>query len=194
MNDNLKGKNVLIDISDDASDDDRHSDDYRYGDDDGYGEDDGLDDYRLNELTEEDVYGMIFDSDDDGERFYNAYAKVKGFSVRKDNIHRDNEATMNKNRGSGSIPRGFPLENVGEVRHEEFYTEVNGGNQYIQQVISNGLLDVDSVFYSIRKSGGEAFDIRFDENAPNFLFSQNPKFALIFTKPYIFPHFSKQPM
>ncbi|XP_058225310.1 probable glycosyltransferase STELLO1 [Rhododendron vialii] len=63
-------------------------------------------------------------------------------------------------------PRGFPLENVGEVGHEEFYTEVSGGNQYIQQGISNGLPDVDSVFYSTRKSGGEAFDIRFDENAP----------------------------
>ncbi|KAI8554713.1 hypothetical protein RHMOL_Rhmol05G0119600 [Rhododendron molle] len=37
---------------------------------------------------------MIFDSDKDGERFYNAYAKVKGFSVRKDNIHKDNEGIV----------------------------------------------------------------------------------------------------
>ncbi|XP_058215410.1 uncharacterized protein LOC131326593 [Rhododendron vialii] len=81
MDDSLKGKNVVIDISDGASDDDGHSDDDRYGDDDGYGVDDGLDDYRLDELTEEDVYEMIFDSDEDGERFYNAYAKVKGFSA-----------------------------------------------------------------------------------------------------------------
>ncbi|XP_058198578.1 protein FAR1-RELATED SEQUENCE 5-like [Rhododendron vialii] len=97
MYDNLKGKNVMIDISDGTSDDDGHSDDDGYGDDDGhsdddgYGVDDGLDDYRLDELTEEDVYEMTFDSDEDGERFYNAYAKVKVFSVRKDNIHKDNE-------------------------------------------------------------------------------------------------------
>ncbi|KAI8542542.1 hypothetical protein RHMOL_Rhmol08G0145900 [Rhododendron molle] len=93
MDDSLKGKNVVIDISDGASSDDGHSDDDRYGDDDGhsdddgygdddghsdddgYGVDDGLGDYWLDELTEEDVYEMIFDSDEDGERFYNAYAK-----------------------------------------------------------------------------------------------------------------------
>ncbi|KAI8535621.1 hypothetical protein RHMOL_Rhmol10G0188400 [Rhododendron molle] len=62
MDDGLKGKNVVIDISDNASDDDGHNDDDGYGDDDGhnddggYGVDDGLDDYRLDELTEEDVY------------------------------------------------------------------------------------------------------------------------------------------
>ncbi|KAI8559641.1 hypothetical protein RHMOL_Rhmol04G0189000 [Rhododendron molle] len=100
MDDSLKGKNVVIDISDGASDDNEHSDDDGYGDDDGYsngdgyGVDNGLDDYRLDELTEEDVYEMIFDSDEYGERFYNAYAKVKGFSVRKDNIHKDNEGIV----------------------------------------------------------------------------------------------------
>ncbi|KAF8403784.1 hypothetical protein HHK36_011890 [Tetracentron sinense] len=62
-------------------------------------------------------------------------------------------------------PRGLPLENVGEVGHEEFYTQVYGGKQFIQQGISNGLPDVDSVFYFTRKSGLEAFDIRFDEHA-----------------------------
>ncbi|KAI8554725.1 hypothetical protein RHMOL_Rhmol05G0120700 [Rhododendron molle] len=100
MDDSLKGKNVVIDISDGASSDDGHSDDDGYGDDDGhsdddgYGVDDGLGDYRLDELTEEDVYEMVFYSDEDGERFYNAYAKVKGFSVRKDNIHKDNEGIV----------------------------------------------------------------------------------------------------
>lgn len=63
-------------------------------------------------------------------------------------------------------PRGLPLENVGDVGHEEFYTEVSGGKQYIQQGISNGLPDVDSVFYTTRKTGSVAFDIRFDDQAP----------------------------
>ncbi|CAA6668962.1 unnamed protein product [Spirodela intermedia] len=49
-------------------------------------------------------------------------------------------------------PRGLPLENVGEVYHEQFYTEVLGGRQFIQQGLSNGLPDVDSVFYFTRKS------------------------------------------
>ncbi|KAI8563966.1 hypothetical protein RHMOL_Rhmol03G0149100 [Rhododendron molle] len=37
---------------------------------------------------------MIFDSNEDGKRFYNAYAKVKGFSVQKDNIHKDNVLSL----------------------------------------------------------------------------------------------------
>nr|GMC86449.1 probable glycosyltransferase STELLO1 [Ipomoea batatas] len=69
-------------------------------------------------------------------------------------------------------PRGLPLENVGVVNHEEFYHEVSGGKQYIQQGISNGLPDVDAVFYSTRKRGSEAFDIRFDERAPKVALPQ----------------------
>ncbi|KAG5609343.1 hypothetical protein H5410_020624 [Solanum commersonii] len=69
-------------------------------------------------------------------------------------------------------PRGLPLENVGEIGHEEFYTEIFGGKQLIQQGISNGLPDVDSVFYFTRKAGFEAFDIRFDEHAPKVALPQ----------------------
>ncbi|KAH7654853.1 STELLO-like protein [Dioscorea alata] len=70
-------------------------------------------------------------------------------------------------------PRGLPLENVGEVGHEEFYTEVYGGRQFIQQGLSNGLPDVDSVFYFTRKSSGlEAFDIHFDGDAPKVALPQ----------------------
>ncbi|XP_074320485.1 putative glycosyltransferase STELLO2 [Silene latifolia] len=69
-------------------------------------------------------------------------------------------------------PRGLPLENVGEIGHEEFYTEVFGGKQFIQQGISNGLPDVDSVFYFTRKAGLEAYDVRFDEKAPKVALPQ----------------------
>ncbi|GKV51173.1 hypothetical protein SLEP1_g57843 [Rubroshorea leprosula] len=70
-------------------------------------------------------------------------------------------------------PSGLPLENVDEIGHcEEFYTEVFGGKQYIQQEISNGLPDVDSVFYFTRMSGLKAFDIRFDEHAPKVALPQ----------------------
>lgn len=70
-------------------------------------------------------------------------------------------------------PRGLPLENVGEVYHEQFYTEVLGGRQFIQQGLSNGLPDVDSVFYFTRKSTAvETFDIRFDEKAPKVALPQ----------------------
>ncbi|KAF2289406.1 hypothetical protein GH714_035982 [Hevea brasiliensis] len=54
----------------------------------------------------------------------------------------------------------------------KFYTEIFGGKQFIQQGISNGLPDVDSVFYFTRKSGLEAFDIRFDEHAPKVALPQ----------------------
>ncbi|KAG6520460.1 probable glycosyltransferase STELLO1 [Zingiber officinale] len=70
-------------------------------------------------------------------------------------------------------PRGLPLESVGEVGHEEFYTMVFGGRQFIQQGLSNGLPDVDSVFYFTRKSSGlEIFDIHFDEEAPKVALPQ----------------------
>ncbi|VFQ72210.1 unnamed protein product [Cuscuta campestris] len=69
-------------------------------------------------------------------------------------------------------PRGLPLENVGEIGDEEFYTEVFGGRQFIQQGISNGLPDVDSIFYFTRKSKLEPFDIRFDDHAPKVALPQ----------------------
>ncbi|KAJ4906626.1 hypothetical protein Rs2_10284 [Raphanus sativus] len=69
-------------------------------------------------------------------------------------------------------PRGLPLENVGEINHEEYYTEVFGGKQFIQQGVSNGLPDVDSVFYFTRKTTFEAFDVRFDEHAPKVALPQ----------------------
>ncbi|ERN12657.1 probable glycosyltransferase STELLO1 [Amborella trichopoda] len=69
-------------------------------------------------------------------------------------------------------PRGLPLENVGEVGHEPYYTEIYSGRQFIQQGISNGLPDVDSVFYFTRKSANEAFDIRFDDHAPRVALPQ----------------------
>ncbi|KAI8530273.1 hypothetical protein RHMOL_Rhmol11G0043700 [Rhododendron molle] len=33
---------------------------------------------------------MTFDMHEDGETFYNAYAKVNSFSIRNYNIHKDN--------------------------------------------------------------------------------------------------------
>ncbi|KAJ3676286.1 hypothetical protein LUZ60_003698 [Juncus effusus] len=70
-------------------------------------------------------------------------------------------------------PRGLPLDRVGDVAHEEFYTEIFGGKQFIQQGLSNGLPDVDAVFYHTRKSSGlESFDIRFDEDAPKVALPQ----------------------
>ncbi|KAF7136344.1 hypothetical protein RHSIM_Rhsim08G0130100 [Rhododendron simsii] len=62
MDDNVQEneKNVVIDICDDSSNDD------------------GNDEKRLDELTEEEVYQMTFDIHEDGEIFYNAYAKVNG--------------------------------------------------------------------------------------------------------------------
>ncbi|KAL9232572.1 hypothetical protein vseg_007671 [Gypsophila vaccaria] len=69
-------------------------------------------------------------------------------------------------------PRGLPLENVGEIGHEEYYTQLFGGKQFIQQGISNGLPDVDSVFYFTRKAGLETYDVRFDEKAPKVALPQ----------------------
>ncbi|CAL5330731.1 unnamed protein product [Camellia sinensis] len=121
----------------------------------------------------------IFDAEDRGEVIGGDLGKhfdldLEGVVAKHQRVLQYSHLNLNRtvvnpyiHFGQRSVwPRGLPLENVGEVGHEEFYTEVNGGMQYIQQGISNGLPDVDSVFYSTRKSGAEPFDIRFDEHAP----------------------------
>ncbi|PON57534.1 hypothetical protein TorRG33x02_293720 [Trema orientale] len=121
---------------------------------------------------------MIFDADDRAEIVGGDLGKH--FDLKLSNVDVMQERILqysrkNPNRtvvnpyvhfGQRSVwPRGLPLENVGEVGHEEYYNQVFGGMQYIQQGLSNGLPDVDSVFYFTRKLGSEAFDIRFDELA-----------------------------
>ncbi|XP_028105682.1 protein FAR1-RELATED SEQUENCE 5-like [Camellia sinensis] len=49
---------------------------------------------RLDELTERDVFEMTFDSEENGERFYNSYAKVKGFSIRRDQSYKDKNSMV----------------------------------------------------------------------------------------------------
>ncbi|XP_009758553.1 probable glycosyltransferase STELLO1 [Nicotiana sylvestris] len=127
----------------------------------------------------------IFDADDRGEVIGGDLGKhfdleLDGATAKKQRILQysleiENKTVVNPyiHFGQRSVwPRGLPLESVGFVNHEEFYTEVSGGRQYIQHGISNGLPDVDSVFYSTRKTGSEAFDIIFDEHAPKVALPQ----------------------
>ncbi|KAM1109602.1 hypothetical protein ACFX13_009139 [Malus domestica] len=127
----------------------------------------------------------IFDADDRGEVIGDDLGKhfdveLIGEGARQETILQYSHENPNRtivnpyiHFGQRSVwPRGLPLENVGELGHEEFYTEVFGGKQFIQQGISNGLPDVDSVFYFTRKSGLEAFDIRFDDHAPKVALPQ----------------------
>ncbi|KAJ6300448.1 hypothetical protein OIU76_021275 [Salix suchowensis] len=127
----------------------------------------------------------IFDADDRGEVIDDDLGKhfdveLIGEGARQETIlqysHEDeNRSVVNPyvHFGQRTVwPRGLPLENVGEIGHEEFYTEIFGGKQFIQQGISNGLPDVDSVFYYTRKTSLEVFDIRFDERAPKVAMPQ----------------------
>ncbi|XWS59119.1 hypothetical protein CRYUN_Cryun08bG0094700 [Craigia yunnanensis] len=127
----------------------------------------------------------IFDADDRGEVIDNDLGKhfdveLVGEGARQEAILQYSHDNPNRtivnpyiHFGQRSVwPRGLPLENVGEIGHEEFYTEVFSGKQFIQQGISNGLPDVDSVFYFTRKSGLEPFDIRFDKHAPKVALPQ----------------------
>ncbi|KAI3445053.1 hypothetical protein Pfo_001718 [Paulownia fortunei] len=127
----------------------------------------------------------IFDADDRGEVIGGDLGKhfdldLESVVVKQQRIFQYSGWNLNRtvvnpyvHFGQRSVwPRGLPLENVGEVGHEEFYSEVSGGKQYIQQGISNGLPDVDSVFYATRKAGSEVFDIRFDEHAPKVAVSE----------------------
>ena len=127
----------------------------------------------------------IFDADDRGEVIDGDLGKhfdveLIGEGARQETILQYSHENPNRtvvnpyiHFGQRSVwPRGLPLENVGEIEREEYYTEIFGGRQFIQQGISNGLPDVDSVFYFTRKSGLEAFDIRFDEHAPKVALPQ----------------------
>ncbi|KAK9987475.1 hypothetical protein SO802_032426 [Lithocarpus litseifolius] len=127
----------------------------------------------------------IFDADDrgdviDGDLGKHFDVELVGEDARQEVILQYSHDNPNRSVinpyvhfGQRSVwPRGLPLENVGEIAHEEFYTEVFGGKQFIQQGISNGLPDVDSVFYFTRKSSLEAFDIRFDEHTPKVALPQ----------------------
>ncbi|KAJ8565599.1 hypothetical protein K7X08_008175 [Anisodus acutangulus] len=128
----------------------------------------------------------IFDADDRGEVIHGDLGKhfdleLDGAAAKKQRILQysleiENKMVVNPyiHFGQRSVwPRGLPLEIVGFVNHEDFYTEVSGGRQYIQQGISNGLPDVDSVFYSTRKVGSEPLDIIFDEHAPKVALPQS---------------------
>lgn len=127
----------------------------------------------------------IFDADDRGDVIDNDLGKhfdveLVGEGARQEIILQYSHENPNRtivnpyiHFGQRSVwPRGLPLENVGDIGREEFYTEVFGGKQFIQLGISNGLPDVDSVFYFTRKPGLEAFDIRFDERAPKVALPQ----------------------
>ncbi|GAB2221595.1 hypothetical protein Droror1_Dr00012780 [Drosera rotundifolia] len=127
----------------------------------------------------------IFDADDrgyviDGDLGKHFDVELVGEQARQEILLQYSHENVNRtvvnpyiHFGQRSVwPRGLPLENVGEVSHEEYYTEIYSGKQFIQQGISNGLPDVDSVFYFTRKSELEAFDIRFDERAPKVALPQ----------------------
>ncbi|KAM7270466.1 hypothetical protein ACFE04_029680 [Oxalis oulophora] len=127
----------------------------------------------------------IFDADNRGQVIDDDLAKhfdveLTGEGARQETILQYSHENVNRtvvnpyiHFGQRSVwPRGLPLENVGEIGHEEYYTEVFGGRQFIQQGISNGLPDVDSVFYFTRKTPLEAFDISFDERAPKVALPQ----------------------
>jgi hypothetical protein len=127
----------------------------------------------------------IFDADDRGEVLDNNIAKHFDIQLHGEGSKQEiilQYAREDPNRtvanpyihfGQRSVwPRGLPLENVGEIGHEEYYGQVYSGKQYIQQGISNGLPDVDSVFYLTRKPALDSFDIKFDEHARKVAFPQ----------------------
>ncbi|KAL7601186.1 hypothetical protein Lser_V15G26305 [Lactuca serriola] len=126
----------------------------------------------------------IFDFDDRGELIddnINKHFDIElGQNAKKQIILQYNHDNPNRtvvnpyiHFGQRSVwPRGLPLENVGQIEHEEHYNKVLSGSQFIQQGISNGLPDIDSVFYFTRKQNQEPFDIKFDEHAPKVAFPQ----------------------
>ncbi|CAM0955693.1 unnamed protein product [Alopecurus aequalis] len=128
---------------------------------------------------------VIFDADDRAEVPGNDLSKhfdvdlgsgIANHPVMLQYSHADpNRTVVNPyvHFGQRSVwPRGLPLDKVGEVAHEAFYTEVFSGHQFIQQGLSDGLPDVDAVFYFTRKPPTSPFDLRFDPEAPKVALPQ----------------------
>ncbi|KAG6557230.1 hypothetical protein Mapa_001157 [Marchantia paleacea] len=120
----------------------------------------------------------IYDADEKASLLHDDLAKVfdvqlSGAGSRREAVlqyrYLENRKVVNPfiHFGQRSVwPRGLPLESISEISPEIWYAEVNGGRQYIQQSLANGLPDVDSIFYYTRKSQAVAFDIQFDSFAP----------------------------
>ncbi|KAL0921979.1 hypothetical protein M5K25_005935 [Dendrobium thyrsiflorum] len=126
---------------------------------------------------------LIYDTDDradvlDGDlgRRFDLQLSAGSEILLQYSHHDPNRTVVNPyiHFGQHSVwPRGLPLDCVSKIDREEFYTEVYGGHQFIQQGLSDGLPDVDAVFYFTRKSSGlEAFDLRFDADAPKVALPQ----------------------
>lgn len=128
---------------------------------------------------------LIFDADDRAEVPGNDLGKhfdvdlgsgIANHPVLLQYSHADpNRTVVNPyvHFGQRSVwPRGLPLDKVGEVAHEAFYTEIFSGRQFIQQGLSDGLPDVDAVFYFTRKPPTAPFDLRFDPEAPKVALPQ----------------------
>ncbi|KAK1571551.1 hypothetical protein Q3G72_018990 [Acer saccharum] len=60
--------------------------------------------FLLKELTTSDVVGKEFDSLEQVESFYFNYAKVMGFSVRKDEVRRDDKGQIKLHRWDVLLP------------------------------------------------------------------------------------------
>ncbi|RVW68730.1 Protein FAR1-related sequence 5 [Vitis vinifera] len=63
----------------------------------------------FNDLTVEDVWKMKFSLVDEAEEFYNLFAKVVGFSVRKDDVKRDKNQNIVSHKAQLNAIRGVGL-------------------------------------------------------------------------------------
>ncbi|KAI8559090.1 hypothetical protein RHMOL_Rhmol04G0147800 [Rhododendron molle] len=71
---------------------------------------------------EEEVYQMTFDMHEDGETFYNTYAKVNSFSIRNYNMHKHN-ASIVKSRKWVGIKTSHIM---------DFASQQSGGYEYVK--------------------------------------------------------------
>ncbi|KAJ7294974.1 hypothetical protein O6H91_Y220600 [Diphasiastrum complanatum] len=82
----------------------------------------------------------------------------------------ENRTTVNPyiHFGQRSVwPRGLPLTSIPKISADIFYNEVPTGKQYIQQGLTKGLPDVDSIFYYTRRVEGQPINLEFDSHAPS---------------------------
>lgn len=120
----------------------------------------------------------IYDADEDASVLGDDLSKAFDLHLNGENSRREpllqylsieNRTCVNPyiHFGQRSVwPRGLPLSLVGKIEPEVAYGQVFSGNQFIQQGLSMGLPDVDSIFYRTRKSGIKPYVIMFDNHAP----------------------------
>ncbi|KAI8559093.1 hypothetical protein RHMOL_Rhmol04G0147800 [Rhododendron molle] len=81
---------------------------------------------------EEEVYQMTFDMHEDGETFYNTYAKVNSFSIRNYNMHKHNASIVKVSSSDKALVNTMHKVGIKTSHIMDFASQQSGGYEYVK--------------------------------------------------------------